>query len=480
MQHKKRPRSDERPKIPAVDDYDFFARCLEEFGESNLFADIETWLVEDNPYRRPLRPHVFKYLDFGKPLAREELLTYTSLTACRTLLTIYESDFILLPRRDLASKRADLDEFYGRRAQVLGAIVRPWLESYLFGFLDDAISISGRWTLSSMREYFESFVAEERRRSDCSMATAILTSDNPQHAARTCLVQLAGDFLLESSAMGRNVGGSYGPLQSEMFKILIDELGYGVHRTRHSSLYEATMESVGLASMPHTYWQFYLTSSLLLNNYYNYVCRNHGRFFRYIGALFQAETGFIEMCRRMADTLRKVFGPGVDVRYFQEHAHIDQHHSRMVFDKMILPAVEMFGEGIIPDIVRGFEEGKFLTGIANQDFLDQVVWSDGSAHWKLLAPAIHRNIEQSREKPKVQRFIEPRGELSVTHVHDGDELCFIQSGIMRFVTGHERSVLLHAGEGTVIRRNRLHGAIIESEECTYDIHSIGDYEQWLS
>jgi len=479
MKHAKRPISSERPRSTAVDDYDFFARCLEEYGQSDLFVDIETWLVEDNPYRRPLRPHVFKYLSFEKPLAREELLTYTSLTANRTLLTIYESDFVLLPRRDLASKRADLEEFYGRRAAVLGAVVRPWLESYLFGFLNDAISISGRWTLSSMREYFESFIAEERRRSDCSMTSAILASEDPQHAARTGLIQLAGDFLLESSAMARNVGGNYGPLQSEMFKILIDELGYGVHKTRHSSLFEGTIESVGLSSAPHTYWQFYLTSSLLLNNYYNQVCRDHSQFFRYVGALFQAETAFIELCRRMADTLRQVFGPSVDVRYFQEHAHIDRHHSRMVFDKMILPAVEMFGEGIIPDIVRGFEEGKLLSELASQDFIDQVAWSDGGAHWRSLAPAIHRKIEESHDKPKMQRFVEPRGELSVTHVHDGDELCFIQSGTMRFVTGDERSVLLHAGEGTVIRRNRLHGAIIESDECTYDIHSIGDHQRWL-
>ncbi|TKC96433.1 iron-containing redox enzyme family protein [Polyangium fumosum] len=480
MQHKKHIPLDERSKSPVVEDYDVFAQCLQAYGESDLYADIETWLVEDNPYRRPLRPHVFKYLDFRKPLTREELLTYTSLTASRTLLTLYESDFVLLPRRDLASKRADLEEFYGRRAQVLGAVVRPWLESYLFSFLDDTISVSGRWTLASMKEYFESFLAEERRRTECPMASTLLASADPAHAARTCLLQLAGDFLLESSAMGRNAGGHYGPLQSEMFKILIDELGYGVHQTRHSSLYEGALESVGLASTPHTYWQFYLGSSLLLNNYYNYVCRNHGRFFRYLGALFQAETAFIALCRRMADTLRQIFGPRVDVRYFQEHAHIDGHHSRMVYDKMILPAVEMFGEGIIPDIVRGFEEGKLLTDIATQDFIDQVAWSDGSAHWKSLAPAIHRNIEKSHDKPRVQRFVEPRGELSVTHVHDGDELCFIQSGTMRFVTGHERSVLLHAGEGTVIRRNRLHGAIIESDECTYDIHSIGEVQRWLS
>ena len=80
----------------------------------------------------------------------------------------------------------------------------------------------------------------------------------------------------------------------------------------------------------------------------------------------------------------------------------------------------------------------------------------------------------------MQQFIEPRGELSVTHVHDGDELCYTQSGVMKFVTGHNRYTILNAGEGTVIQHNRLHGAIIESEECVYNIYSIGDYQKCLS
>lgn len=480
MKHATHTPLPERSRSLAVDDHGFFARCLQEYGESDLFAHVDAWILEDNPYRRPLRPHVFKHLNFEKPLRRDEILTYSSLTANRTLLTIYESDFVLLPRRNFAANRADFEEFYGRRAAVLGAVVRPWLESFLFGFLDDAISITGRWTAASLRGYFEDFLAEEGRRSEDRTSSAILASADPAHAAKTFLIQLAGDFLLESSAMSRNAGGHYGPLQSEVFKVLIDEFGYGVHQTKHSTLFERSLESVGLASDPHTYWQFYLTSSLLLNNYYNYICRDHGRFFRYLGALFQTETAFIHSCSRMVDTLRRVFGSSAEVRYFVEHAHIDQHHSRMLFEKIIRPAVEMYGEGIIPDIVRGFEESRLLGACAEQDFIDQVAWSDGSERYKALAPAVYRKIQEGSIAPKVQRFVEPRGELSITHVHDGDELCVIQSGTMQFVTGHERSVLLDAGEGTVIAKNRLHGAIIASEECTYDIHSIGDYRRCLS
>ena len=102
----------------------------------------------------------------------------------------------------------------------------------------------------------------------------------------------------------------------------------------------------------------------------------------------------------------------------------------MALEKIIRPLIEEHGEGIIPEIVRGIEEYRTLVDIA-----------DG---------------------------------------HDGDELCHIVSGTMRFVSGFDSYQILEAGEGTVILRNRLHGAIIESDECVYEIHSVGDYRKCLS
>ena len=70
--------------------------------------------------------------------------------------------------------------------------------------------------------------------------------------------------------------------------------------------------------------------------------------------------------------------------------------------------------------------------------------------------------------------------LSSAHCHDGDELCHIVSGTMKFVSGFDSHLILEAGEGVVIEKNRLHGAIIESEECVYQIYSVGDYTACLS
>lgn len=461
-------------------DYEHFKSCLIEYGKCNLFKDTEEWLLEDNPYRRTLRPHIFEYLDFSKPLTRNNLLSYTSLTANRTLLTVYEGNFVFLPKHDFARKQQDFEKFYDQKLLTLGAVIRPWLEQYIFSFLDTEISVTGNWTVAAVEEYFNEYVETIQKTQNSPAMDTIEASSDPVHAAKTFLIQLSGDFLVESSAMARNIMGYYGSLQSELFKLVIDEYGYGVHQSKHSTLFEQTLLSVGLESTPHTYWQFYLTSSLLLNNYFNYICANHSKLFRYLGATFYAETTFIKSCELMAKTMKKVFGSTIDIRYFLEHVHIDQHHSQMAFDRLIKPAIATYGEGIVPDIVRGFEEAKLLSEIADQDFIEQVNWSDNGLKYKALASPIYAKIQAGSINPKMQQFVEPCGELSVTHVHDGDELCYIQSGTMKFVTGHECYTMLHAGEGTVIQRNRLHGAIIDSEECVYNIYSVGDYQKCLS
>jgi hypothetical protein len=463
-----------------IDDYDFFKSCLIEYGKCDLFKDTEEWLMEDNPYRRTLRPHVFKHLDFNEPLKRSELLTYNSLTANRTLLSSYEADFMFLPRNEFFKKNIDFNKFYNSRLQVYASIIKPWFENYIFAFLEDEVEITGNWDLKSLEEYFNEYIDLVNNAKTSAVMEAVEASTNPKHAAKNLLIQLAGDFLVESSAMARNIPGFYGSPQSELFKIVIDEYGYGVHHSKHSTLFEKTLESVGMESMPHTYWQFYLTSSLMLNNYYNYVCKDHSKFFRYIGAIFCAETSFISTCDHYANTLKKVFGSSVDVRYFTEHVHIDKHHSRMVFQKLVKPIIEMCGEYVIPEIVRGFEEAKILAEIADSDFIEQINWCDEGESYKKLAQPVFEKIKTGAISPKMQQFIEPRGELSVTHVHDGDELCYIESGVLRFVTGDDRYTTLNAGEGTVIQRNRLHGAIIESNECVYNIYSIGDYKKCLS
>lgn len=448
------------------------------YASNPIYSDNEQWVNEDNPYRRQMRPQVIKYLDFDKVLNKDEILNYASLAAQRLLTSIYEADLVFLPSTGLAEKWGDFKQFYSPSNRALGEMVRPFLERKAFGFLDDEVTVSGKWTRDSLVEYLRTI---EQHSAHQSLAeAAIEKSTYPQRAARMWLVQFAPDFLSEASPMIRNVLGSYGDYQSEWFKIIIDEYGYGVHATKHSKLFEDTLRSVGLCTDIHHYWQYYLTSSLMVNNYFHYLGKNHELFFRYLGALYYTETTLVGFCRRAADLLTKVFGVDVDVTYFTEHVHIDSHHSRMALEKLILPIVDTYGEIVIPEIVRGAEEYQVIADLADQDFAAQIAWMDAGSVNKELHSPVWDAIQSGKVMAPVAHLVEPRGELSNTHCHDGDELCHIVSGTMRFVAGFDSYQILEAGQGTVIQRNRLHGAIIESDECVYEIHSIGDYQKCLS
>lgn len=447
------------------------------YATNPIYLDNEEWVNTDNPYRRQLRPQVLPHLDFSTPLPRERILEYASLSAQRLLTSIYEADLMFLPKADLARKWDDFKRFYSPSNRALGEMVRPALERFAFGFLDTEIDVSESWTRAGLEAFLRALKGEE---APSRSELAIAESTDPQRAARMWLIQFAPDFLSEASPMIRNVLGCYGQPQSEWFKIIIDEYGYGVHSAKHSSLYEHTLRSAGLSPDVHHYWQYYLTSSLMLNNYFPFLGKNHENFFRYLGAVYYTESVLIDFCRRAAELLRRVFGPEADVRYFTEHVHIDQHHSRMALEKLILPAVDACGDIVIPDVVRGFEECRLLTDVADRDFADQIEWMDTGALNKELHAPVWAAIDSGRVKAPIAHLVEPHGELSNTHCHDGDELCHIVSGTMKFVAGFDSHQILEAGQGTVIRKNRLHGAIIESDECVYQIHSIGDYRRCLS
>jgi len=253
-----------------------------------------------------------------------------------------------------------------------------------------------------------------------------------------------------------------------------------VHQTKHSTLFERTLESCGLLAQPHAYAQFYLASSMGLSNYFHYISKNHTKFFRFLGALAYTEATFSHTCKQISEMLRKTFGPEVDTHYFDEHVHIDLHHGRMVFENLVMPALARFGEGIIEEIVRGIEEFRLLTEIADKDFIEQIEWCNKGLEYKELAQPLQENILSGKVECNKGTYIEPLNELSVTHVHDADELCMIESGTMDFVTGHNFVVPLHPGEGTVLLHNRLHGAIITSkEDCVYHIYTIDDYKKCL-
>lgn len=455
---------------------DEIRRLAHNYADNQLFINPGDFIVQSNPYRRPIRPQDLDGFDFSRQLPRDQFLSASALAAQRILLNVYESELIFLPKGPLAPVEQDFRTFYADELKLAGEAIRPILEDHLFGFLDREIDVSGPWSLPAMRAYFAARLAEANR-GESRVVETILAAGDKEAAATDFLIQLAADFLTEASAMARNVLGNFGGPLSELFKVLIDEYGYGVPEAKHSALFEKTLESRELLTDIHAYWQFYLGSSLALVNYFHLVSRNHANFFRYLGALYYTESTLSHANRQQAHMLQRIFPGAVDTRYFEEHVHIDQHHSRMVLSKIIEPIVERCGDAVILEIVRGFEEFRLLQELADEDLIAQIEWSNAREEFHARA---QRLVAQGGLLPPAQRtaFKETKGELSVTHVHDEHELFLVEDGAIDLLTGYDQSVRLAAGDAMVIARNRLHGSVVLSETCRYSVQPVEDAQLW--
>lgn len=357
------------------DDLDLatFRAAVNRFATGRSYRPTARAHPDDTPYHRPLDAQRLAGLDWAGRLAESELCSDQSLTANRLLANIYESGALFLPSQGLAGHEADFEAFYSSRSRLDGDLVSAQAEAYVFDFLDSSVRVNGRWDSDTLEAHFSSAI-DEAVRADRPVLRAIESATDPARAAELMIVQMALDGLTEATAMSQNLGGAYGTEQSELFKIFIDEFGYGVFDTKHSTLFAQLCDSIVLNSQPHHYWFFYLPSWLAGNNYFYRVTRNRTGFFRYVGAMAYLEATFAPSFEAMTKTFRTVYGDLIDTRYCDEHAHIDQHHGRMAVHDLLLPLARKHGQRAIKDLVRGMEEVRLLGRLADEELLAQIQW----------------------------------------------------------------------------------------------------------
>ena len=345
-------------------------RILEEFAERH--ADE---MFRGSPFYKP----VGKFFDID--MQQEQVLddigssSSKSLYFGRLLLAGYENELIYVPDDARRLNLAMWDTQYSEEKVFQSHCVRHLCERPYFHCFRSAIDVTGEWSLQSFEDYFSDYVAAL----DCADTKAIVAriraSKSPHHAALFNAIQFTAEFLVEASGMTRNLQGYYGPEQSEYFKIITDEYGYGVFSSKHSTLYREFLRSVGLDGRHHHYWWFYLPATLLSNNYINMMCNNHRNFFRYLGSLTQSENSFAISLDILDKMYRELF-PAANTAYFKEHVHIDQHHGRMAFQGLCVSLAKRLGNYVIPELVRGFEESMYLGKRYRAEFEAHLDWFD--------------------------------------------------------------------------------------------------------
>jgi hypothetical protein len=420
---------------------------------SSPFQPAQGWLLE-SPYHRPTDLSSLTLESLEPPLAPEALCTHRSLVLNRLLFNIYEQNNLYLPpERFSEQERRAFHGFYAPDLVAASALLRPVLEHTCFHFLSQAISVQGPWSMAHLEEYVQRLLSDFES-TPSELCRRIRQAAHPRRAARLFLIQVAPDFLSEASQMARALPGNFGPVHSELMKIFIDEFGYGVHPQKHSTLFEETLASVGLSPRVHAYYCWYLPTSLLMTSYFHHVTASKTCWFEYVGALYWIEAVVPHFNRQFSRLLRDSFGPDTNTRYFDEHVGIDMHHRRMVFDKLIRPLVALYGDEVIPAMVRGVEASRLLGDLSERDYLEQLDFCEaleaGGAAYAGRWPA-----QRARELP-AGTFLEPR-------VYDDPRVLGVARGRVEVEAGYLSPRVLGPGEAVAVPAGRMVGVRVLEE-----------------
>ena len=269
----------------------------------------------------------------------------------QALLRCYQARYVVLP--DAAPEGSILDHLtshYGEERLRALADVRGPLEVELIVPLQAEAETGDGDVLA----YVERLLPEMRAVTSDACLDALADIPQREHHYRNFLVQSSADLLAEASASALGVIGAFGAPQSALFRILIDEFGYGAHGQKHSVLFQATMRSFGLDDRYNGYSRLFDTDTLVLHNAIHWLFQTPRNIFRQVGFLLFAETAYQRSTLFHARYLGR-FHPQADARYFAEHAHIDLHHTRMVVYEVIAPFLERFGPEDGREIIAGAE-----------------------------------------------------------------------------------------------------------------------------
>lgn len=296
-----------------------------------------------------------------------------------TLMRANQARYILLPSSPSSGSIVErLKRHYDADEMAVLEGVRHGLEAELVAPLAASAraSVFGR----DWRTYAEGLKTAVREQDENAFVSYLRSSPNRDAHYRQFLLQSSADLLAEASASALGVVGEFGAPQSALFRVLIDEFGYGAHGKKHSVLYRAVMRDFGLPDEYNACWPLFDTAALRLHNAIHHLFQNPANFFLQVGFLLFAETAYQRSTLDHFRYLRE-FHPQADARYFGEHAHIDLHHTAMVIEEVAAPLVAAYGPEVGAEIVAGAE-------------FTRMAFDEAGAHMLATAQAFDAAVEE--------------------------------------------------------------------------------------
>jgi hypothetical protein len=425
---------------------------VRDFAAHDAFrsAMVEELELDEDFYRRPLRPEDLSFIKFTEPVAAATMARLPFLASQRMLLCINELQIARLPRDGEAESFAECTCFYGDDSQVLGAQIRPLLENFSFDFLCAAEARApAKGDLKAQLQ--DLLAAESAFWNDvfARLSRAGYHDDGLRFVLlqKWCLQPSKKVALAKAAALGYfdALPTSDRPRLDRPDGVLAGELA-----TR-----------LGIGKREHSYWQFYLSTSLAECNLLHALASRPDRALALCGAAFAAEIVGTALGGVLAQAAPSL---GIAAR---NDADTTAKDGLARFARALDAVANRYGNRGLSQMGQGLAAAVALAAAARQNLGEQLRWLASVERYRDIAQTISARI--AAECPNIDRetFVEPREMCSTTHVHDDHRLVVIETGNMVFWGNLGMKLRLAPGEMVLVPEGRLHGSSIESEECVY-------------
>lgn len=446
---------------------------IREFASHQAFrsAAVEELELDEEFYRRPLRPEDLEFLQFKKAVPALSISRLPSLATQRLLMSLNEVGVARMPRKDVDGEFARFDAFYGDQNQVLGARIRPFLEHYGFTFLGREASRDD--TSAALAERLRTLIDDETA-FWADMFAMLARNDYLVDGLRFIMIQRWSLAPSRRVAVERaEVSGYFNAVPAADRPQLAAQAS--------DPLLATVAEFAGVTKREHSYWQFYLPTSMAKCNLLYALGSRPDRAFALLGAAFAAEAEAVAFQQALAAACPHL----VPQRARAGAAETDAAGDLCGRFARALAAVEAeYGAEGRFRVSQGLGAGVKLAERARWDLGEQLKWLSAIEHYIAFAEKIDRRI--AAECPGIDRetFVEPRDMCSTTHVHNDHRLVVIQSSApqdtvqMHFWGNLGMRLEMKQGDKVLIPDGRLHGSTVICEECTYDQPIIP--EEWIA
>jgi len=423
-------------------------------------ARIEELVIEDNPYRRPVRPEDLEWLRFDEPIGPDTAAELSALLGHRMLLSIYDSERRLLPAQMTDEKWRDFDEFYSPATRARGERIRQLLERHLFHYVWRA-AVDGEPDRAIEPNAVHKIllsVAEQCDRQAQELHRIESEAENPARICRMLTIQLVGQRIsaplrLTASLVAQCLDNKGQPVTADAAKDCSARVDPAV-----SDL--ARQHNLGWQA--HRYFQFYLPTTLSLMNYLSYCGREPADVFRFVGAMAARTL----MSESLIDWRTDV-NPGKSRAATGARGSAVERTLCWLQDYVIDEIWPRYGARSLREFVTGVLEYATLVDAHHKDLTSQLLWLDAGRMYQEKARRLQSAITEHNIPVELDTFVESWEECSTAHVHDDDRLVVIESGEMEFWNCFGEMHKFGPGDAMYVPMHRLHGSVVMSGTCVY-------------